>query len=127
MQRVQGNSFEWMRVVTTPAVGLPDTRIYMYDLDHRIVGEYGGSGVSDVKAEYIWTLPEVGASGPTGGDDGAGGYMPLAIVTGTTPAINWVHSHHNAKPILLTNAAGAVVAYTGHAVLYQMPDDLTQV
>jgi RHS repeat-associated protein len=28
-----------------------------------------------------------------------------------------VHSHHNAKPILLTNSTGAVVAYSGHAVL----------
>jgi RHS repeat-associated protein len=66
---------------------------------------------------FIWTLPEVGASGPTGGDDGAGGYMPLAIVKGTTGDINWVHSHHNAKPLVLTNSTGAVVAYSGHAVL----------
>jgi RHS repeat-associated protein len=108
---------ERIRIVTTPAVGLADTRIYMYDLDHRIVGEYGGAGVTDIKAEYIWTLPEVGATGPTGGDDGAGGYMPLAIVKGATGDINWVHSHHNAKPILLTNSTGAVVAYGGHAVL----------
>jgi RHS repeat-associated protein len=108
---------ERIRVVTTPAVGPADTRIYMYDLDNRIVAEYGGAGVSDVKAEYIWTLPEVGAAGPTGGDDGAGGYMPLAIVTGATADINWVHAHHNAKPILLTNAAGTVVPYQGIAVL----------
>jgi RHS repeat-associated protein len=108
---------ERIRIVTTPAVGPSDTRIYMYDLDHRIVGEYGGAGVTDIKAEYIWTLPEVGASGPTGGDDGAGGYMPLAIVKGTTGDISWVHSHHNAKPILLTNSTGATVAYSGHAVL----------
>jgi RHS repeat-associated protein len=108
---------ERIRVVTTPTVGPSDTRIYMYDLDHRIVGEYGAGGVTDVKAEYIWTLPEVGAAGPTGGDDGAGGYMPLAIVKGAASDINWVHSHHNAKPILLTNSTGAVVAYGGHAVL----------
>jgi RHS repeat-associated protein len=54
---------------------------------------------------------------PTGSDDGAGGYMPLAIVKGGANDINWVLSHHNAKPILLTNASGAVVAYSGHAVL----------
>jgi RHS repeat-associated protein len=73
--------------------------------------------INKVKAEYIWTLPEMGASGPTGGDDGAGGYMPLAMVTGATADINWVHAHHNAKPILLTNATGAVVPYQGIAVL----------
>jgi hypothetical protein len=50
---------ERIRVVTTPAVGLTDTRIYIYDLDHRIVGEYGLGGVVDLRAEYIWTLPEV--------------------------------------------------------------------
>jgi RHS repeat-associated protein len=76
-----------------------------------------GVRATDIKAEYIWTLPEVGASGPTGGDDGAGGYMPLAIVKGATGDINWVHSHHNAKPILLTNSTGTTVAYSGHAVL----------
>jgi RHS repeat-associated protein len=69
------------------------------------------------RAEYMWTLPEVGESGSTGGDDGAGGYMPLAILTRAAATINWVHSHHNAKPILLTNSTGAVVAYGGHAVL----------
>jgi RHS repeat-associated protein len=35
----------------------------------------------------------------------------------TLTNLHWVHSHHNAKPILLTNSTGAVVAYTGHAVL----------
>jgi RHS repeat-associated protein len=108
---------ERIRVVTTPAVGLADTRVYIYDLDNRIVGEYGDAGVSDVKAEYIWLLPEVGASGPTGGDDGTGGYMPLAIAKGQTGTLNWVHSHHNAKPIMLTDSTGATVAYSGHAVL----------
>jgi RHS repeat-associated protein len=80
-------------------------------------GKNVGAGVTDIKAEYIWTLPEVGASGPTGGDDGAGVYMPLAIVKGATGDINWVHSHHNAKPLVLNNSTGAVVAYGGHAVL----------
>jgi RHS repeat-associated protein len=108
---------ERIRIVTTPAVGPADTRIYVYDLDHRIVGEYGAAGVADIKAEYIWTLPEVDAAGLTGGDDGTSGYMPLAIVKGAAGEINWVHSHHNGKPILLTNASGTTVAYSGHAVL----------
>jgi RHS repeat-associated protein len=55
--------------------------------------------------------------GPTGGDGGTGGYMPLAIVKGAASDINWVHSHHNGKPLLMTNATGAIVPYTGHAVL----------
>jgi RHS repeat-associated protein len=86
-------------------------------LEVCIVGEYADTGITDVKAEYIWLLPEVGASGPTGGDDGTGGYMPLAIAKGQTGTLNWVHSHHNAKPIMLTDSTGATVTYAGHAVL----------
>jgi hypothetical protein len=74
--------------------------------DHRLVGEYGAGGNGDVKAEYIWTLPEVGASGLTGGDDGLGGYMPLAIAVGTTGTLNWVHANHNGTPLLLTTSTG---------------------
>jgi hypothetical protein len=55
--------------------------------------------------------------GPTGGDGGTGGYMPLAIVKGAASDINWVHSHHNGKPLLITNVTGAIVPYSGHAVL----------
>jgi RHS repeat-associated protein len=42
-----------------------------------------------------------------GGDDGAGGYAPLAIVTGTT--LNWVHSDHLGVPVAYTNTAGTAV------------------
>jgi RHS repeat-associated protein len=108
---------ERIRVVTTPAVGLTDTRIYIYDLDHRIVGEYGLGGVVDTRAEYIWTLPEVGASGPTGGDDGLGGYMPLAVVVRTATDLRWVHSHHNGAPILMTSTTGTTVPHADHAVM----------
>jgi RHS repeat-associated protein len=55
--------------------------------------------------------------GLTGGDDGTGGYMPLAIIKGAAGEINWVHSHHNGKPLLMTNVTGAIVPYSGHAVL----------
>lgn len=34
------------------------------------MGEYGASGTAGIKAEYIWRMPEVGATEPTGGDDG---------------------------------------------------------
>jgi hypothetical protein len=59
----------------------------------------------------------VGASGPTGGDDGLGGYMPLAIAVGTTGTLNWVHANHNGTPLLLTNTTGVEATYGDHAVL----------
>jgi hypothetical protein len=31
-------------LVTTSAIGLADTRLDLYDLDHQIVGEYGATG-----------------------------------------------------------------------------------
>jgi hypothetical protein len=79
------------------------------DNDHRIVGEYGATGTSDIKAEYIWLMPKVGATGPTVGDDGFGGYMPLATAFGQAGTLNWPHTHHQGAPILATNAAGTVV------------------
>jgi len=88
---------------------LADTRVDLYDLDYRIVGEYGATGTSDIKAEYSWLMPEVGATGPTVGDDGLGGYMPLATAVGQTGTLNWLHTHHHGAPILTTNAAGTVV------------------
>jgi RHS repeat-associated protein len=108
---------ERIQVVTTPAIGAADTRVYLYDLDHRIVGEYGATGTADIKAEYIWLMPEVGATGPTGGDDGLGGYMPLATAVGQAGTLNWLHTHHHGAPILTTNATGTVVPYPAHAVL----------
>jgi YD repeat-containing protein len=93
---------ERVRVVTAPASGPVDTRVYVYDLDHRIIGEYGPGGNADVRAEYIWTLPEVGASGPMGADDGTGGYMPLAVAVGSgaAAALHWVHADHMGVPLV---------------------------
>jgi RHS repeat-associated protein len=75
--------------------------------------------VVDTRAEYIWTLPEVGAAGPTGGDDGLGGYMPLAVVVGVpaTAELRWVHSHHNGAPIMMTSTTGVAIAHGDHAVM----------
>lgn len=81
------------------------------------MGEYGATGTADIKAEYIWLMLEVGATGPTGGDDGLGGYMPLATAVGQTGTLNWLHTHHHGAPILTTNAAGTIVPYPAHAVL----------
>jgi RHS repeat-associated protein len=114
---------ERIRVVTTPASGPTDTRIFLYDLDHRIVGEYGAGGATDLKAEYIWTLSGVGETGPTGGDDGTGGYTPLAVAVGVagtggiTSEIQWVHASHLGTPILTTNASGQSVTPYGYAAI----------
>jgi RHS repeat-associated protein len=71
-----------------------------------------------VRAEYIWTLPEVGAGGPMGADDGTGGYMPLAVAVGSgaAAALHWVHADHMGVPLVTTSATGAVVTPTGYAL-----------
>ncbi|MBA4778191.1 MAG: RHS repeat-associated core domain-containing protein [Pseudomonadota bacterium] len=111
---------ERVQLVTTPAGGAADTRMVFYDLDHRIIGEYGAGGASDLKAEYIWLLPQVGADGPFGGDDGTGGYMPLAIAIGAgggTSQIAWTHGNHLGTPVLTTDATGTALAPYGHALI----------
>jgi RHS repeat-associated protein len=90
-------------VVTSGTV----TRRFVYDPDGRVIGEYGTSA-SDVIAERIWMTPEVAGSGLFGGDDGTGGYAPIAIVTGNT--LSWVHANHLGVPQLYTDASGAAVA-----------------
>jgi RHS repeat-associated protein len=85
-----------------------DTRRFVYAPDGRVLGEYGTSA-TDVKAEFIWLNPQVGDGGTFGGDDGQGGYMPLAVVT-TGGTLSWVHGDHLGTPILMTNAAGAAIA-----------------
>jgi len=55
------------------------THAFVYDADGRVMGEYGASA-ADVIAETIWLSPEVtNDNQPFGGDDGAGGYAPLAM------------------------------------------------
>lgn len=98
------------RVSTTSGT---DTRRFVYDLDGRTIGEYGAS-VSDVKAEFIWMNPQVGDAGPFGGDDGLGGYMPLAVAVGTgipsETSLVWVHANHMGVPIVYSDASGAQFA-----------------
>jgi len=89
-----GGAAEQRRMVTGP--------------DGRAMGEYGGSAV-DVRAEYIWPMPEAGEAGLYGGDDGLGGYMPLALVT-TGGVLSWVHGDHLGTPIVLTDATGTAIA-----------------
>ncbi|HVR89833.1 MAG TPA: RHS repeat-associated core domain-containing protein [Novosphingobium sp.] len=92
-------------IMTLPAAG---TRRFVYDASGRVLGEYGASA-SDVKAEFIWALPEVANDNPWGGDDGLGGYMPLAVATpDSTGAIqlNWVHANHLGVPLVTTDTSG---------------------
>jgi RHS repeat-associated protein len=92
---------------STPSGGNADTRRFVTAPDGRIIGEYGTSA-TDVKAEFIWLSPTVGDTGPFGGGDGLGGYMPIAMVNGTT--LSWVHGDHLGTPIVMTNATGTAIA-----------------
>lgn len=113
------------RISTTtllPSSATPDTRQFVYAPDGRVLGEYGSSA-SDVKAEFIWMSPEVGANdnSPFGGDsgsgsgagDGLGGYMPLAVAAPTTTGgpvqLAWVHANHMGVPTVYTEASGAQI------------------
>ena len=83
-------------------------RAYVYDGAGRVVGEYGASAV-DVKAEFIWLSPQAANDNLWGGDDGLGGYMPLAVATpdaGGTVQLNWIYGNHLGVPVLTTDALG---------------------
>jgi RHS repeat-associated protein len=92
--------------------GSADVRTFVTAPDGRTMGEYGNRA-SDVRAEFIWMSPEVGDAGSFGGDDGLGGYMPLAIALPTATAgvtqLRWVHGDHMGTPIVMTDASGAAV------------------
>lgn len=84
-----------------------------------MLGEYGTSA-NDVKAEFIWALPQAandnGAPGsPYGGDDGIGGYAPLAVAadSGGGVQLQWVHGDHLGVPLILTDASGSPIAAPG--------------
>ena len=94
------------RVVMTNAAG---TRRFIYASDGRVLGEYGAAA-TDVHAEYIWASPQL-ATGPFGGDDGVGGYAPLAVATPTssgTIQLNWVFGNHLGVPLVTTDSTGAL-------------------
>jgi RHS repeat-associated protein len=113
---------------TTPAGGgAADTRRFVYAPDGRVLGEYGASA-NDVRAEFIWLSPQVGdastgsaQSGSLfGGDDGLGGYMPLAVAANDnqgTSQLSWVHASHMGVPIRYSDSAGQTLAFpTNYAV-----------
>ena len=93
------------RVSMTSSTG---TRRFVYGPDGRVMGEYGASA-ADVKAEFIWTQPEAANDNMFGGDDGVGGYAPLAVATPSTTGtivLNWVHGNHLGVPLVTTDASG---------------------
>jgi len=95
------------RVTTTS--GTAGTREFIYDPDGRVLGEYGSSA-TDVKAEFVWMLPQLANDTASfGGDDGLGGYMPLALATPDGAGIiqlNWVHANHLGAPLVTTDSQG---------------------
>jgi RHS repeat-associated protein len=97
------------------------TRRFVYDMDGRVLGEYGTSA-ADVKAEFIWLSPEVANdNAPFGGDDGVGGYAPLAVAVADGAGgtrLNWVHGNHLGVPQATTDATGAIQPNGGD---YQLP------
>ena len=107
----QANVYNGMdeRVLVSSGItgGGMTSRRFVYDPDGRVLGEYGTSAL-DVIAERIWMTPEVGDGGMFGGDDGTGGYAPIAIVAGNT--LSWVHANHMGVPQLHTDASGAIIA-----------------
>lgn len=101
------------------------THEFVYDSDGRILGEYGTSA-SDVIAETIWLDPGVANDNQEfGGDDGVGGYAPLAMVSGSgsSAALNWVHGNNLGVPIVFTDASGTAVSPPG-ATLSGFPGQL---
>lgn len=109
------NGFDERIGLTTMLGGsLVAERRYIYDASHRITGEYGATAAG-LRAEYIWLQPEVGETSPFGGDDGLGGYMPLAVAIpdGATSKIHWTQGNHLGTPVVTTDASGAIVAPTG--------------
>lgn len=81
---------------------------FVYAADGRVLGEYGNS-VADVKAEFIWALPEIESGNAFGGDDGVSGYAPLAVATPDllgAVQLNWVHGNHLGVPLVTTDSAG---------------------
>lgn len=87
------------------------THSFVYDPDGRLMGEYDATGVP--VAETIWLSPGIANDNqPLGGDDGVGGYAPLAVVTGSGSgaALYWVHGNHMGVPIVTTDVSGALAS-----------------
>lgn len=110
------------RVATTSvSTSGTDTRRFVYAPDGRVLGEYGANA-SDVKAEFIWLSPEVGEADASAfdGDDGLGGYIPLAVAANDNQSVSqltWVHGNHMGVPAVITDTSGTEISFpTGYAL-----------
>jgi RHS repeat-associated protein len=95
------------------------THRFVYDADGRVLGEYGSSA-TDVIAETIWLSPSAANdNSPYGGGDGVGGYAPLAVAigSGTSASLTWLHGNHLGVPVAFTDASGTA----GPAPTYTPP------
>jgi RHS repeat-associated protein len=112
------------RVATTTS---GTTRRYVYDADGRILGEYGTSA-ADVKAEYLWLSATASNDNQSfGGDDGTGGYTPLAVATaptGGSATLSWVHTNHLGVPLTTTDATGTEIAAPSTATALGFPGQM---
>jgi RHS repeat-associated protein len=112
------------RVATTTG---GTTRRYVYDADGRILGEYGASA-ADVKAEYLWLSATASNDNQSfGGDDGTGGYTPLAIATaptGGSASLSWIHANHLGVPLTTTDATGTEIAAPSTATALGFPGQM---
>ena len=67
-----------------------------------------------MKGEFVWLLPEAANDNRSSGlqgdlDDGAGGWMPLAVMTGSAAStvIRYLHGDRLGMPVATTDASGA--------------------
>jgi RHS repeat-associated protein len=96
------------------------TRRFVQDGDGRMLGEYAANGTQPF-AEYIWLLPEVEDAGTFGGDDGTGGWTPLAVSTangaGGSSTLHWLHTTHLGVPTGSFDAGGTSTSLNGITLL----------
>jgi RHS repeat-associated protein len=96
------------RVVSAGGGGSAVQR-FVYDERGRVLGEYG-SDTGQLRAEFIWMMPDASA------DDGVGGYMPLAVALpggAEGSVLAWIYGGHLGVPIITSDASGAIIPQPG--------------
>lgn len=83
-----------------------------------------------MKGEFVWLLPEAANDNRSSGlqgdlDDGAGGWMPLAVMTGSAAStvIRYLHGDRLGMPVATTDTTGAVTTPGTYAEL-QFPGQM---
>ena len=95
----------------------------------RVLGEYGTNGTRPF-SEYIWLMPDGEEAGSFGGDDGIGGWLPVAVVTangaGGTQTLHFLISTHLGVPVVSTNAAGTTTTLPATTTKLCFPGETRQ-